>query len=190
MPLISRALLAQRLRHLEDVGVIQSRPLARGREYRLSQAGQEFHDVIEGLGVWGQRWSHGRASAQNLDVQLLMWNVRRRLAIDRLPDRRVVVRFDFRGVPKGRGPATCWLVVSHPDVDVCHTDPGFGVDLIVAADLGGFTKVWLGDVAFEQALRSRTVRLEGSRDLVRAFPGWLLLSHFAGVARPRAARAS
>ena len=92
------------------------------------------------------------------------------------------------GVPAGRGPATSWLVASREDVDVCLKDPGFGVDLVVTADLGAFTRVWLGDVSFDQALRSRGVRVEGPRELVRAFPGWLLLSHFAGVARP--ARAS
>jgi DNA-binding HxlR family transcriptional regulator len=190
IPLISRALLAQRLRHLEDAGVIQSRPAGRGREYRLSQAGAEFHGVIEGLGAWGQRWIHGRASAENLDATLLMWNVRRRLAVDRLPDRRIVVRFDFRGVPAGRGPATSWLVASRQEIDVCLKDPGYGIDLVVAADLRAFTRVWLGDVSFDEAVRTRGVRLEGPRDLVRAFPGWLLLSHFAGVARPRPARAS
>ena len=190
MPLISRALLTQRLRHLEDVGVIESRPVGRGREYRLSQAGAEFHGIIEGLGAWGQRWVHGRASAENLDASLLLWNLRRRLAVDRLPDRRVVVRFDFRGVPAGRGPTTAWLVVTRKDVDVCLKDPGHGVDLVVAADLGTFTRVWLGDVSFDQAVRSRRISLEGPRDLVRAFPGWLLLSHYAGVARPRPARAS
>jgi DNA-binding HxlR family transcriptional regulator len=190
MPLISRALLTQRLRRLEDVGVIESRPLGHGREYRLSQAGQEFNDIIEGLGVWGQRWSHGRASAQNLDVQLLMWDMRRRVAVDRLPDRRLVVRFDYRGVPAGRGPATAWLVLDRGEVDVCLTDPGFGVDLVVIADLATFTKIWLGDVSFEQAIRARKVRLEGPREIARALPRWLLLGHFAGVARPRAARAS
>jgi DNA-binding HxlR family transcriptional regulator len=190
MPLISRALLAQRLRRLEDVGVIESRPLGRGREYRLSQAGQEFNDIIEGLGVWGQRWSHGRTSAQNLDVQLLMWDMRRRVAVDHLPDRRLVVRFDYRGVPAGRGPATAWLVLDRGAVDVCLTDPGFGVDLVVVADLATFTKIWLGDVSFEQATRAGKVRLEGPRDVARAFPRWLLLGHFAGVARPRPARAS
>ncbi|MGH7305418.1 MAG: winged helix-turn-helix transcriptional regulator [Candidatus Rokuibacteriota bacterium] len=190
MPLISRALLTQRLRHLEDVGVIESRPAGRGHEYRLSQAGAEFHGVIEGLGAWGQRWIHGRASAENLDAMLLMWNIRRRLAVDRLPDRRIVVRFDFRGVPTGRGPATSWLVASRSEVDVCLKDQGFGIDLVVGADLTVFTRVWLGDISFEQAVRSRGVRLDGPRDLVRAFPGWLLLSHYAGVARPRPARAS
>ena len=190
MPLISRALLAQRLRHLEDVGVIESRPVGRGREYLLSQAGAEFHGIIEGLGNWGQRWVHGRASAENLDASLLLWNLRRRLAVDQLPDRRVVVRFDFRGVPAGRGPTTAWLVVTRKDVDVCLKDPGHGVDLVVAADLGTFTRVWLGDVSFDQAVRLRRISLQGPRDLVRAFPGWLLLSHYAGVARPRPARAS
>jgi DNA-binding HxlR family transcriptional regulator len=189
MPLISRALLTQRLRHLEDVGVIESRPVGRGREYRLSQAGEEFHGVIEGLGVWGQRWIHGRASAQNLDAKLLVWDIRRRLAIDQLPERRIVVRFEFRRVPAGRGPATFWLVLSRQEVDVCDKDPGYGIDLVVTADLAAFTRIWLGDISFEAALRSRHVRVEGPRDLVRAFPGWLLRSHFAGVARPRPARA-
>lgn len=189
-PLISRALLTQRLRHLEDAGVIESRALARGREYRLSPAGAEFHGVIEELGAWGQRWIHGRASAQNLDGKLLMWNVQRRLALDRLPDERIVVQFDFRGVPPGRGPASYWLVASRREVDVCLKDPGFGIDLVVAADLAAFTRVRLGDVSFEQAGRSREIRLQGSRDLVRSFPGWLLLSHFAGVERPRPAHAS
>src|SRR4029077_19625027 len=112
MPLISRALLTQRLRHLEDVGVIESHPAGRGREYRLSQAGAEFHGVIEQLGAWGQRWVHGRASAENLDASLLLWNIRRRLAVYRLPDLRVVTRFAFRGVPGGRGPPASWLVAS------------------------------------------------------------------------------
>ena len=190
IPLISRALLTQRLRHLEDAGVIESRPAGRGREYRLSQAGAEFHGVIESLGAWGQRWVHGRTSAQNLDAMLLLWNIRRRLAVDRLPDRRTVVRFEFRGVPPGRGPAISWLVASRQEVDVCLKDPGHGIDLVVTADLAAFTRVWLGDVPLEQAVRARDVRVEGPKDLVRAFPGWLLLSHFAGVARPRAARAS
>ena len=190
MPLISRALLTQRLRYLEDVGVIESRPVGRGREYRLSQAGEEFHGVIESLGIWGQRWIHGRASAENLDAQLLLWDIRRRLAVDQLPDRRVVVRFEFRGVPRGRGPATLWLVLSRQEVDACDKDPGYGIDLVVAADLAALTRVWLGDVSFEEAVRARDIRVEGARELVRAFPRWLLRSHFADVARPRSARAS
>lgn len=45
-------------------------------------------------------------------------------------------------------------------------------------------KVWLGDLPFERALRSRAVCLTGPRELVQAFPAWLLLSPFARVPRP------
>src|SRR5213079_3441006 len=55
MPLISRTLLAQRLRELEAAGVVESSPLpaGRGREYRLTKAGEEFREVVERLGAWG-----------------------------------------------------------------------------------------------------------------------------------------
>ena len=41
-----------------------------------------------------------------------------------------------------------------------------------------------GDQPFEAAIREGGLRVEGPRDLVRAFPTWLLLSHFAHVERP------
>src|SRR6267142_321830 len=51
VPLISRTLLAQRLRELEAAGVVESRPLpARGREYQLTRAGNELRAVVDGLG--------------------------------------------------------------------------------------------------------------------------------------------
>jgi DNA-binding HxlR family transcriptional regulator len=101
IPLISRTLLAQRLRELEDAGIIESQPLARGRgrEYRPTRAAEEFSEVLERLGAWGQRWGTTQFDPDNLDLSLLMWNVRRRIDLDRLPDRRIVVRFDFRAFP-------------------------------------------------------------------------------------------
>jgi hypothetical protein len=56
----------------------------------------------------------------------------------------------------------------------------------VDADLTAMAKVWLGDITFETALHSGKIRLTGSRDLARAFPSWLMLSHFAAVPRPQA----
>ncbi len=49
VPLMSRTLLARRLRELEDTGVIQRMPKSSGRgaEYYLTAAGQELQPVIE-----------------------------------------------------------------------------------------------------------------------------------------------
>jgi len=193
MPLISRTLLAQRLRHLEDAGVIESAPLraGRGREYRLTKAGQEFREVVERLGEWGQRHAAQQFAPDNLDPALLMWAMHRRIDVSHLPEPRVVVRFELRGVPsRCRQTWTCWLVLERSGADVCMRDPGFAVDAVLHANVGALARVWTGHLGWADAVRSGGIRLEGPKAIVEAFPGWLELSHFARVLRPSRARAS
>ncbi len=183
LPLISRTLLAERLRQLQEAGVVEFGGTTKG-EYRLTRAGTEFKDVIEGLGQWGQRWTV-RVQRENLDAGFLMWNVRRRIDIERLPDRRIVVHVKFNGVPKrGRYGSSFWLVLEKPRVELCLSDPGIEVDLAVEADLGAFAHAWLGDESFSDVLRDGRVTVKGPARLARAFPSWLLRSHFAEVPRP------
>jgi hypothetical protein len=111
--------------------------------------------------------------------------MRRRIAVERVPEKRVVVRFDFRGVPAThKAPRTYWLVIERPDVDLCILEPGFEVDLFVNADLAAFSRVWLGEIPIRQAIREGALNLNGDRQLARDFPSWLLLSTLAAVPRP------
>ena len=193
VPLMSRALLAQRLRQLEDAGIVQSTPKTRGRgyEYALTPAGEELRPVIEDLGGWGQRWARSQLGREDLDPGLLMWDIHRRVNVDRLPERRAVVRFDFRGVPRAsRCPTTWWLILQRPEVDLCLKDPGFEVDLVVHADVAALTRVWMGDVRLADMMRQGLIRLDGPPSFARAFPSWLTLSVFAGVERVGAAPAT
>lgn len=178
VPRMSRALLARRLRELERAGVVKR---GSAGDYRLTPAGEEFREVIVRLGAWGQRWA-SRVDRDRLDSVLLMWDLRRRIALDRLPPERVTVRFDYRGVP-ARQSRTFWLVLEHNEVDVCTKDPGFEINLFVDAELSAFTRVWLGDITFAQAQLSGAIRLSGERRWARAFPSWLLLSTLAEVPR-------
>ena len=180
VPRISRALLVKRLRELVAHGVIDSS----GGEYRLTEAGQELGEVVVHLGQWGARWT-APVRRDRLDAKLLTWDMRRRIAVDKLPESRVVVRFDFRGVPAGhKAPKTYWLVMERPQVDLCIIEPGFEVDVYVDADLASFSRVWLGQVPIRQAIREGDIRLTGDRQGVRDFPSWLLLSTLAAVPRP------
>ncbi|HKW92259.1 MAG TPA: helix-turn-helix domain-containing protein [Methylomirabilota bacterium] len=184
MPLISRTLLAQRLHQLEDAGVIESVPLpaGRGREYRLTAAGMEFREVVERLGEWGQRHAAQQFARENLDPALLMWAMHRRIDVSHLPAPRVVVQFEFSGVPpRCMQLRTSWLVLERSGVDVCMKDPGFEVDMTVRADVGALARVWAGHLAWAEAVRAGGIKLEGTRAVVQAFPGWLQLSHFARV---------
>jgi DNA-binding HxlR family transcriptional regulator len=142
LPGISRGLLAERLRRLEQTGVVERRqePGTRQTEYRLTAAGLELQQVIDMIGGWGARWAFGEPRPQELDPVVLLWWMRRRVHRDRLPAERVVVEFEFRGVRAGR----YWLILTRTDVSVCLQHPRFDVDLTVRADIAAFYKVWLG----------------------------------------------
>jgi hypothetical protein len=60
-------------------------------------------------------------------------------------------------------------------------DPGFEVDLTVESDVRTLTLVWLGDLPIGEALRNRSIRLEGPRPLREGFPRWLALTPFAAT---------
>lgn len=187
LPLISKTTLTQRLRALEVAGVIncdEKKAAGNPRRYRLTPAGVELKPVIVALGTWGQRWTV-RADSAHLDADFLMWNVRRRLATDRLPADRAVVRFEFSGLPANyRRTRVFWLLIEERQAELCVRDPGVAVDLQVNADLKSFARMWLGDLAMNDALRNSSIRLTGKRDLVHQFPSWLLRSTFADIPRP------
>jgi DNA-binding HxlR family transcriptional regulator len=185
LPNISRSLLTQRLRSLEQAGVIERRPTGDGHAsgYYLTEAGAELGTIVIALGEWGQRWVNSEIRPSDLDLDLLMWDLHRRLIWDTLPARRVVVRFDFSGAQA----RTYWLVLEHGEASVCRGDPGFDVDLYVSADTVAFHRVWIGHLRLGDVIRDGQVRIDGPSDLVQAFPGWLSYSVFAHV---RPARAS
>jgi hypothetical protein len=131
--------------------------------------------VVEALGRWGYEWAAERLRPDNLDAGLLMWFLRRRILVDRLPAERVTVQFEFRGADKRR----FWLVLDRPEVDLCLGDPGFDTDLCVSADVRALTQVYLGHRGIANALGDGSVTLAGRSDLRRAFAGWIGLSPFA-----------
>jgi DNA-binding HxlR family transcriptional regulator len=186
VPRMSPSLLSKRLLELEEAGVV-SRESPEGcdwDEYRLTEAGQELLPIIQGLGTWGKRWITGDFTEDQLDVELLMWDLQRRIEVERVPGERTVVLFEFSDVPEDRN--HFWLVVDRPEVDLCVTDPGHPVDLTVHADLPTMTGIWMGNIRYAEALRRKEIRLRGPAELRRSFPNWLGLSLFAGVERPPA----
>jgi DNA-binding HxlR family transcriptional regulator len=181
LPRIPRSILVQRLRSLEASGVIERRvdESGRGVEYHLTAAGQELGDVVLRLGDWGMRWADIEVGPKNLDPDLLIWDIHRRVDADLFPDRRVVVQIDLKGVHQ----KSYWLIVEPPKVSVCWTDPGFEPDLLVEADSVSLHRVWVGQLDLAQALRDELITVDGPSDLCRAFPQWLKLSVFVERSR-------
>jgi len=61
---VSRKVLAERLRHLVEAGVLERRPYSEHpprQEYVLTKMGSEFVDVLMAMVAWGDRWTAGEA---------------------------------------------------------------------------------------------------------------------------------
>jgi len=128
--------------------------------------------------MWGQKWVETEPSLENLDPELLMWDMRRNLDTTPVPDRRVVIEFIYPELPAAQ--RKWWLIVE-PDrtVDLCHIDPGFDVDLYATVDLRTMTEIWMGLRSVADAVDRDALLLVGSSDLIRSMQSWLGLSPFA-----------
>jgi DNA-binding HxlR family transcriptional regulator len=179
IPLISPALLSQRLNTLENAGVIERQRAAGGGhwEYHLTQAGRELRPLVELAGSWGQRWVRSRLEADELDAGVLMWDMRRRIQPQHLPKQRAVIYFHYPDAAKGM--REWWIIVDRGDVDLCLQDPGYEPDLHIIADLRTMTAVWLGEETLFTAVKRDAVKLYGSTRLSRNMRAWL------GLASPR-----
>jgi DNA-binding HxlR family transcriptional regulator len=188
VPLMSRSLLAQRLKSLEDAGLLErrARDAGGGHEYRLTEAGRDLAHVVVELGAWGQRWLGRQTKAGGkLDPVVLMWDVRRNLDTSSLPAEETVVMFWFRDLA-GKG-SRFWFKVNRPEVDLCFTNPGLDVALSVETTLQTMVDVWMGDRDVREAIRAGAISLDGAPALARTFPRWLLLSKFAKIERAESA---
>lgn len=182
LPGVSRSLLAERLRRLVDVGVLERQVASRGMsvEYRLTTAGQDLQQLIDILGSWGARWAFGDPRPNELDPIILLWWMRRRVNLDRIPRPRIVIEFEFPG-----DPPKCyyWLVIEPTGASVCLQNPNFDVDVLVTADLAAFYRLWLGRTTFAAAVRQGEVRLDGTPADIRSFPHWFTWSPMADTVR-------
>jgi DNA-binding HxlR family transcriptional regulator len=181
LPRISRSLLAARLRHLEDNGVIERCMGARPNvtEYLVTEAGHDLAEVIKQLGTWAIKWVFNDPNRDELDPALFLWKMHQRVNEREFPRRRTVVEFDLTG-RKGR---KVWLTLVPGDVSSSLRPPGCEADLIVRADVSVLYRVWAGFIDYEAAVRRGDIRLEGSPALVEAFPRWFMWSPLAKVAR-------
>jgi DNA-binding HxlR family transcriptional regulator len=187
-PGLSATLLSQRLRQLERLEIVAAtpKPHGRGHRYQLTDAGHDLFKVCESLGKWGARWLE--IAPENLDPFVALWSMGNALRRDRLPERRVVIRFDFTGF---RPHERYWMLLEHREAEICKTYPGLDEDLVVTAEADAFVRWHAGQLTWGDALRDSRIRLDGPAWLIRAFPSWNARSMFAHVRpSPRRARAA
>ncbi len=176
-PGISETLLSQRLRTLEQHGIIDRspNPRRRGSLYRLTEVGRGLQEVCDAMGTWGARWLD--VAPKNLDPGIVLWAVANTMDRDRLPKKRLVVRFELRDAPKQK----FWLLVQRPEPELCKKHPGFDEDLVFRTDTEWLTRWHAGRISLRQAMRNEVIEIEGLASRVREFAACGGQSPFAGI---------
>ena len=114
-PGLSRALLSRRLQQLKRGGVIEQHD---DGAYRLTPSGRDLEPVVFGLATWGARWIFGEPEPDELDPDLLLWWLHRRLDPNKLPVSRFTVYVNFTDHPN-----RYWIVVDHDASLVSRRSP-------------------------------------------------------------------
>lgn len=178
---ISPSLLTKRLVQLQDYGLVMKReiPAQRRSEYHLTAAGKELRPIVLGLGEWGSRWARGQMEDDDLDVELLMIEFKRRLNADALPGGQVVIRFTFEGLAVY--PHWWILLDGNGGRELCVDNPGKPTDVSLVSNLRTMTEIWAGDTTIKAAKSTGKLRVTGNPILVRTLPSWLGTGTFSGV---------
>ena len=154
-PGLPKAVLERRLAMLEFEGVVTSRPAVRGRgrTYHLTGMGRELVDVCFALGNWGARWLE--VGPEHLDARVVLWSMAHLVDRSKLPEPRIVVRFD---ITDGHPDACIWLVLERDSVEVCTRDPGFDERMVVTASAAALAAWHMGRISMADARDARPDR--------------------------------
>lgn len=177
VPLMSPTLLSARLKQLAEAGVIKIIGSKGNYTYNLTPAGLELRPLVELLGAWGHRWARSNLNKGDLDAGLLMWDMRRTVDPAIFPKRRIVVQFEYPDAPKGQ--RDWWLVSENGEIDLCLTDPGYDVDIVIKSSLKTMSSVWVCQQNFGDAVKKGNIKVLGDSKLTSKLQEWLRSSPLA-----------
>jgi DNA-binding HxlR family transcriptional regulator len=177
-PGISKALLAQRLDLLERHGILAKERVGSGAGrcfYELTEKGRELKAVTDAMGHWGARWLE--VEPQHVDPAYVLWATCKLVDADLLPERGVVVRVEL----PGESPDRYWMLLRRPYNELCTSYLGWAEDLILHTDSATLAHWHLRHLTYDDAVRSGALRVEGSRQALRAFLRSLRASPYAAT---------
>jgi DNA-binding HxlR family transcriptional regulator len=163
LPHASPNVLSERLRGLEEVGIVRRRrlpPPAASKIYELTAWGEELEPVIIRLGRWGAR-SPSKPADAPLGVDSLILSLRTMFD--------PVVAGDLEATYELiMGEARFSAEVSRGDFEVVRGGAE-RPDAIVEADSNSLAGLIYGGLSLSEALRSGEVKIEGDEEAVEHF---------------------
>ncbi len=180
---ISPTMLTKRLKELESHNLV----VKEDHDYRLTAAGEDLAPLVRQYAIWGMRWGRQELSEAELDVELLLLDIRRRIKTEFLPESGAVIALQLTDQAE---PNTWWFTVGsaedkleNREVLLSDSPPASEADLLIESELRPLIEMWLGDLPLQDALVQRQLVLKGRPVLIRAIEQWLPLARYATVNR-------
>ena len=172
---VSRSVLADKLRKLEEIGLVAraSSTGSRSLPYCLTPAGEQLMPTLKSLWQWAEKWVPEDPAMAQRDPTLILWWLRHRVDTRSAPERQVALEIAMRGSDADR----CWLLLArNTEPTLCLEDPLIGQEryVYVEADAADLYPVARGVRSWVEAVADGSVRIYGEPDLVAAVPGWFL----------------
>jgi DNA-binding HxlR family transcriptional regulator len=184
---VSRSTLTDRLRRLEDIGLISRARRAAGQQapYQLTGAGMAFLPTVLALRGWADSWLPEDPALVERDPTIVMVWLGERIDRTRLPDRQVIVQLTMRHEPPIRG----WLILeAGHEPKGCLEDPLLDESRYVylESSIPAIMAIARGHRDPAAALADGSVEAFGDPALIAQLPSWFLPSE-EGTVESRAA---
>src|SRR6266498_309859 len=130
---ISRSVLSDKLRKLEEMGIVARIPSAGGRpsDYLLTPAGEQLRPVVRALLGWAEKWVPEDPAMAQRDPGVIVWWLAHRVDTAVVPAHQVVIEIAMSGADVPRG----WLLLARDtEPTLCAEDPLLSEDRYVYVD--------------------------------------------------------
>lgn len=176
IPNISPSLLRNRLRFLEEQGVIVRTSAGSSRpQYHLTPAGKALAPVLTEMGKWGMRWAReGMTDRQNTAAGLLR-DLAGAINLEALPGGDTVIQItltDVEDAPKQ------FINIQNGSVSACDQDLGFDVTVYITSTLSTMTRIWYGELPVQAAIERDEMKVVAPPVYTRHISRWLGISTF------------
>jgi DNA-binding HxlR family transcriptional regulator len=174
---VSRSVLTEKLRKLEEIGLIARDPsiVSRLSPYCLTPAGEQLVPTLMSFWDWAKQWVPEDPAMAQRDPTIILWWLRHRIDPDAGPERQVAIELSIVG--DGQTTRTWLLDARGTEAELCLEDPRLTDEryVYVEADAIGLDPVARGLRSWTDALADRTIRAFGDPELIAALPGWFVV---------------
>ena len=177
VPNISPSLLRDRLRFLEERGLVVRKRAERSNryEYFLTPSGKALAPVLTEMGKWGMRHAREGMTDKANTASGLVRDFAGGLNVDELPSGNTSIQLNLTDVDES---PRRYIHVRGGEVEVCDTDLGFETDVYITSTLDLMTRIWYGEVDMTKAVESGRMKVVAAPVYCRRIARWLRISSF------------